>query len=145
MEICRQNNIKNPNLVQPGKKLTIRVPGGEAEDVAQSARKAAPDTAAAVNPVQEPAGQASADSKETAQRQLASANSVEQAAPHVQTPVATSLKASRLEPQTHTVQPGDTVWSIARIYGKDPHKIMNWNRLTRDSRIYPGQELIINQ
>ena len=46
---------------------------------------------------------------------------------------------------THTVQPGDTIWSIARQYGQDPHKILNWNRLTRESAIYPGQELIINQ
>jgi LysM repeat protein len=45
----------------------------------------------------------------------------------------------------HTVQPGDTVWSIARTYGKDPLQILSWNRLTRKSRIYPGQELIINQ
>ncbi len=46
---------------------------------------------------------------------------------------------------THTVQPGDTVWSIARTYGQDPHKILHWNGLTRESTLHPGQELIINQ
>jgi membrane-bound lytic murein transglycosylase D len=90
-EICRQNNISDPDVIQPGTKLRIKVGG---EPVVAERTTAPADTAKA---------------------------------------------------QLHTVQPGETIWSIARSYGKDPMKILSWNRLERDSTIYPGQELIISQ
>jgi membrane-bound lytic murein transglycosylase D len=114
-EICRQNNIEDPNLVQPGRKLTIKLETAPA-DVAQ---KTADSTAVA---------------KPTDQQATAPA----------QTPVQSNLKANTPSPQTHTVQPGDTVWSIARTYGLDPHRLMDLNKLSRNGRIFPGQELIIN-
>jgi len=49
------------------------------------------------------------------------------------------------KPRTHTVQPGDTLWSIAQAYGLDVSTIMQLNRLRRSSKIYPGQELIVSQ
>ncbi|HEY3295875.1 MAG TPA: LysM peptidoglycan-binding domain-containing protein [bacterium] len=63
-------------------------------------------------------------------------------APKAEASAAKKVDSKRF---THTVQPGDTVWSIARTYGQDPHKILHWNGLTRESTLYPGQELIINQ
>jgi membrane-bound lytic murein transglycosylase D len=94
-EICRQNNISNPNRVLPGSKLKIEIAGGPVEVAAQKADD--------------------------------------------------SAKKSDSKSFTHTVQSGDTIWSIARQYGQDPHNILRWNRLTRESAIYPGQEIIINQ
>ena len=47
--------------------------------------------------------------------------------------------------QTHRVQAGETIWSIARSYGQDPTKILSWNGLDRDSTIFPGQKLIVTK
>ena len=88
-EILRQNKIRDPNVVQPGQKLRIRV-NGSAPDLARTDDKAAPA-------------------------------------------------------QTHQVQAGETIWSIARNYGQDPIKILSWNGLDRDSTIYPGQKLIVTK
>ncbi len=46
---------------------------------------------------------------------------------------------------TYTVQPGDTIYSIARRTGQEADKLLNWNKLQSSSKIYPGQELIISQ
>ncbi|MBU0508335.1 LysM peptidoglycan-binding domain-containing protein [bacterium] len=56
-------------------------------------------------------------------------------------PVAKAERSTRV----HTVQPGDTVWSIAQTYGQDYQKILSWNRLHRRSTIYPGQQLIVDK
>jgi len=97
--ILRQNQLRDPDVLQPGQKLRIRVNGG-ADEVAQkpAPRQSAPTQAVA--PVQ---------------------------------------------PQTHRVRTGETIWSIARQYGLDPLQILSWNRLERDSTIYPGQQLIVSK
>ncbi|MGI6647610.1 MAG: LysM peptidoglycan-binding domain-containing protein [Bacillota bacterium] len=41
------------------------------------------------------------------------------------------------------VQPGDTVYDIARRYGVTPQSIISQNRLTNPDLIYPGQRLLI--
>lgn len=43
---------------------------------------------------------------------------------------------------THTVQAGETLWSISRLYGVSLDALRLANALTTDL-IYPGQELII--
>jgi len=43
----------------------------------------------------------------------------------------------------HVVQPGEWIWSIARIYGVDPQTIIDANNLVNPGTIYPGQELTI--
>ena len=47
------------------------------------------------------------------------------------------------KPQTYTVQPGDTLVSIARKHGQEPEDLMKLNKL-RSNTVYPGQELIIS-
>jgi membrane-bound lytic murein transglycosylase D len=47
--------------------------------------------------------------------------------------------------RTYKVQPGDTIWSIARTVGQDPRKILSWNKLENGGTIFPGQELIVSQ
>ncbi|MDD5087746.1 MAG: LysM peptidoglycan-binding domain-containing protein [bacterium] len=47
--------------------------------------------------------------------------------------------------KVHTVQPGDTVWSIAQAYGQDYERILAWNKLNKRSRIFPGQQLIVDR
>ncbi len=44
-------------------------------------------------------------------------------------------------PQTHIVRKGETLFSIAWRYGKDPKDVARWNRLGDGSLIYPGQVL----
>lgn len=44
---------------------------------------------------------------------------------------------------THVVQPGDTIYSIARQYGVSPDAIIAANNLTNPNRIDVGQTLII--
>jgi len=45
------------------------------------------------------------------------------------------------QPQTHIVRKGETLYSIAWRYGKDPDDVARWNRLGDGSLIYPGQAL----
>ncbi|MDJ0919245.1 MAG: peptidoglycan DD-metalloendopeptidase family protein [Woeseiaceae bacterium] len=42
---------------------------------------------------------------------------------------------------THIVRSGETLFSIAFRYGKDPADVARWNRLGDGSLIYPGQVL----
>jgi LysM repeat protein len=90
-ELLRQNQISDPNVVQPGTKLYMAV--GMSGPTATQSPPAQPD----------------------------------------------GIKA-----QHHTVLPGETIWSIARNYGKDPQKILSWNHLKPNSVLAPGQELIIS-
>ena len=46
----------------------------------------------------------------------------------------------------YTVKSGDTVWDIAKMYqGVTDSDILEWNNLSRNSKIQPGQKLIIMQ
>jgi LysM repeat protein len=45
----------------------------------------------------------------------------------------------------HTVQPGDTIITIAEAYGISGAELLAINGLTRDSVIYPGNRLIISR
>ncbi len=44
-------------------------------------------------------------------------------------------------PQTHIVRKGETLFSIAWRYGRNPTDVARWNRLGDGSLIYPGQVL----
>jgi len=53
------------------------------------------------------------------------------------------LVAEDAENAVHTVQPGDTVWKLARVYGTTSTAIMEANNITDATRIQIGQELRI--
>ena len=46
---------------------------------------------------------------------------------------------SAWEPDEHIVRRGETLFSIAWRYGKDPRAVARWNQLGDGSLIYPGQ------
>jgi LysM repeat protein len=48
-----------------------------------------------------------------------------------------------VKPVKYTVQPGDTLHSIARKHGQEPEDLVKLNKL-RSNTVYPGQELIIS-
>jgi len=45
----------------------------------------------------------------------------------------------------HKVKKGDTLWKISRMYGSTVASIQETNRLSRSTRLYIGQELIITR
>jgi len=44
---------------------------------------------------------------------------------------------------TYTVQPGDTMWKIARRFKVSLHDLINANSLVNPNLIYPGQKIVI--
>ncbi len=60
-------------------------------------------------------------------------------------PVLVGDRGSRLEwhPRYHTVEPGDTLYSIAWTYGQDYRLIAQWNGLSPPYTIYPGRRIRI--
>lgn len=55
-------------------------------------------------------------------------------------PTATAVPGA---PRTHTVQPGEWIYQIARDYGVDPQAIINANPGIDPNNVQPGQVLII--
>lgn len=41
----------------------------------------------------------------------------------------------------HVVQPGQSIWQIARLYGVDPGTLIRLNRIRPPHTLYPGQTL----
>ncbi len=48
------------------------------------------------------------------------------------------------ERSSHTVQSGDSLWSISRKYGVRLSDLIQWNRLPKAPLIHPGQTLFLN-
>jgi N-acetylmuramoyl-L-alanine amidase len=57
-------------------------------------------------------------------------------------PASTAATAAR-RATTHTVKPGDNLWSIARFYGVSLSALVAANKITDPSRIRPGMKLTI--
>jgi murein DD-endopeptidase MepM/ murein hydrolase activator NlpD len=53
--------------------------------------------------------------------------------------------AIRGEETVHTVEKGETIYSIARSYGVNPEELMEYNRITDPSRLQIGKSLKIPQ
>ncbi|MDU8944739.1 LysM peptidoglycan-binding domain-containing protein [Ovoidimarina sediminis] len=51
--------------------------------------------------------------------------------------------ASGVEPVRHRVQPGETAFSIARIYSVTPQALADWNGLGPEFAVRPGEILLI--
>lgn len=45
----------------------------------------------------------------------------------------------------YTVQPGDTLWALARSHGVNLQSLADWNRISSESPLRPGQTLVIRQ
>ncbi|MCP4725826.1 MAG: LysM peptidoglycan-binding domain-containing protein [bacterium] len=45
--------------------------------------------------------------------------------------------------QEYKIRRGDTIWDISQAYGVSLNDLLKWNGLTRRSRIYPGQEVVV--
>ena len=48
------------------------------------------------------------------------------------------------EPDQHIVRSGETLYSIAWRYGKNPADVARWNRLGSGSLIHPGQVILLS-
>ena len=44
---------------------------------------------------------------------------------------------------THLVQPGDTLWDIARSYGVSHRRLARWNGISPKETLHPGQKLVL--
>lgn len=54
-----------------------------------------------------------------------------------------SQEAIAETPETHIVQPGESLFTIAQLYGVSVEALLAGNDIANASQIYPGQELII--
>lgn len=50
-------------------------------------------------------------------------------------------KQKEIKPTVHKVQAGETLYRISRLYGLTIDQLRQYNKLTPDTKIYPGQEL----
>ncbi|MGD8227769.1 MAG: LysM domain-containing protein [Desulfobacteraceae bacterium] len=46
--------------------------------------------------------------------------------------------------RVHHVEPGETLWNIAKRYGMSVEEVVHLNKLDPSETIYPGQELLVN-
>jgi hypothetical protein len=46
--------------------------------------------------------------------------------------------------KVHQVEPGETLWNIARRYGMSVEEVVHLNKLDPSETIYPGQKLLVN-
>ncbi|WP_246255370.1 LysM peptidoglycan-binding domain-containing protein [Cyclobacterium plantarum] len=53
----------------------------------------------------------------------------------------TKRKKSKAEAAEHVVQPGETLWGIAQLYGIRLHSLMAKNRIYKDKQLLPGMVL----
>jgi len=63
--------------------------------------------------------------------------------PPGQRPLSTPPSEPLIDPVRHRVEPGETVYSIARLYGVSTTALASWNGLGPDLSIRVGQELLI--
>ena len=59
------------------------------------------------------------------------------------TGTAQAAPATQSSPCYHTVQPGDTLFSIGRAYGVNPWSIGSANMLVNPNYLFPGQVLVV--
>jgi LysM repeat protein len=56
---------------------------------------------------------------------------------------AVTPKASQPMEKYHTVEPGETLYSISRKYEIKPEELLKINNLPKDTTIHPGQRLLV--
>lgn len=50
----------------------------------------------------------------------------------------------RTKKVVHGVQPGDTLWDLARHYGVSVSQLASWNRISANDYLRPGQKLVLH-
>jgi LysM repeat protein len=116
--IVRANGLANSNVIYPGQRLTIPVPGTSTSTPTST-------------PTQPPAATPTATPGTT----LAGTPDV--------TPAATPSPTATAGPKYHTVELGDTLAKIARAHGVSSADIVAANNLASADLIYVGQRLVI--
>lgn len=115
-EIVDRNDIQNPAMIREGRELIIPAP-----------KPATPETTP-----QPPAGGVLSGSPLEAMGPSALSGGVEAF------PVAEDAETG-----VHRVQPGETVWKLARLYNTTSSRILEANNISDPTRIQVGQELRI--
>ena len=115
--IVRANRLANSDVIYPGQRLTIPVPGAATSTPTTTPTQppATPTVPPATTPVSTPDG----------------------------TPAATPSATATTGPKYHTVELGDTLAKIARAYGVTSAAIVEANSLASADLIYVGQRLLI--
>ena len=115
--IVRANRLANSDVIYPGQRLTIPVPGAATSTPTTTPTQppATPTVPPATTPVSTPDG----------------------------TPAATPSATATTGPKYHTVELGDTLAKIARAYGVTSVAIVEANSLASADLIYVGQRLLI--
>lgn len=116
--IVRANGLANSNVIYPGQRLTIPVPGTSTSTPTSTATQP-PAPTPTVTPGTPPEG-----------------------TPDV-TPAATPNPTATAGPKYHTVELGETLAKIARAYGVTSSAIVAANNLASADLIYVGQKLVI--
>ena len=63
------------------------------------------------------------------------------AAPTVRAPIGDRSERPVRNPAFHTVRQGDTLYSVAFLYGYEVEQLATWNSLSSPYTIYKGQRL----
>ncbi len=115
--IVRANRLANSDVIYPGQRLTIPVPGAATSTPTNTPTQppATPTAPPATTPISTPDG----------------------------TPAATPSATATTGPKYHTVELGDTLAKIARAYGVTSAAIVEANNLASADLIYVGQRLLI--
>lgn len=139
-----------PNEVNSNQLL--RVPYNRSRAVAAAAEKSASESPVTVSrPENQPVETASADSRPSmAMRQPAATPPPSQPATlparHASSPSTrpSSVPTARIPESAHEVQPGETLYSIARRYNLPVADLKRWNGLPDAGTVHTGQVLVLN-
>ena len=61
----------------------------------------------------------------------------------VTAPLQKAISPRRTESEVYEIQPGDTLWDVARAHGMSVEELLYLNDLAPDQPIYPGQKLFV--